>query len=297
MNPPSGLSQADRDAMKAMSDEDQREQRELRAKTLESQMQSEQAKANANEMSKLLEEARRRERESETKRTYLETKFQNYIQGTGQSESDTRSNFESEMNKLKDELETMRAIANANLQPQNIPYPPASFATSLQGASASRQSSSILRSTNRSPTKSQSFSNLSSGSNSAELLSNPALLVDTIRSLLRTELSASSKSSTSERMLSPGELSAVEKEKIVQDMQPRYIPPNRNVTFQDQAGNDRTRSNSVVDSSKFRPTRSASNLATFQFSEQQLDDYARGIRPNVEQESDASDLVCFPDLK
>ena len=144
------------------------------------------------------------------------------------------------MNKLKDELETMRAIANANLQSQNIPDSPASFNTSLQGASASRQTASILKQTNRSPSKSQSFSNLSSGTDSAELLSNPALLVDTIRSLLRTELSASSKPSTSERMLSPGELSAVAKEKIVQDIQPRYIPPNRNVTFQDQTGNDRT---------------------------------------------------------
>ncbi len=83
----------------------------------------------------------------------------------------------------------------------------------------------------------------------------------------------------------------------MQDMQPRYIPPNRNVTFQDQAGNDRTRSNSVVDSSKSRPTRTASNLYTFQFNEQQLDDYAKGLRPNVEHEVEASDLVCFPDLK
>jgi chromosome segregation ATPase len=141
--------------MQAMSDDYQREQREFKLKLRESQRQSEQAKANANEMSKLLEESRRkeeearkRERESETKRTYLETKFQNYIQGTGQSESDTRSNFEAEMNKLKDELETMRAIANANLQSQNIPDPPASFNTSLQGASASRQTASILKQTN-----------------------------------------------------------------------------------------------------------------------------------------------------
>ena len=157
----------------------------------------------------------------------------------------------------------MRAIANANLQSQNIPDPPASFDTSLQGANASRPTTSILKSVNRSPSKSQSFSNLSSGANSAELLSNPALLVDTIRSLLRTELSASSKTSNSERMLSPGDLSSMEKEKIVQDMQSKYVPPNRSVTFQDQAVSDRTRSTSVVDSSKFRSTRSASNLPTF----------------------------------
>ena len=98
-------------------------------------------------------------------------------------------------------------------------------------------------------------------------------------------------------MLSPGDLSSIEKEKIVQDMQTRYVAPNRSVTFQDQAGSDRTRSTSVVDSSRFRSTRSASNLPTFQFSEQQLDEYAKGMRPNVEHEVEASDLVCFPDLK
>ena len=110
--------------MKAMSDEYQREQRELRAKMRETQRQSDQAKANAIELTKQLEEARKRERDSETKRTYLETKFLNYISDAGQSDSDVRSNFELEMNKLKDELETMRAIANANLQSQNIPDPP-----------------------------------------------------------------------------------------------------------------------------------------------------------------------------
>ena len=98
-------------------------------------------------------------------------------------------------------------------------------------------------------------------------------------------------------MLSPGDLSSIEKEKIVQDMQTRYVPPNRSVTFQDQAGSDRIRSNSAVDSSKSRITKSASNLPTFQFSEQQLDDYAKGLRPNVEHDLEASDLVCFPDQK
>ncbi len=189
----------------------------------------------------------------------------------------------------------MEAIANANLQTQNIPDTAALFDTSLQGANSSRPTTSILSSVNRSPTKSQSSSNLSSGTDTAEIRSITALLVETIRRLLRTELRASSKNSNSERTLSPGELSSVEKERFVQDMQTQYTSPNRTLTFENQVGKDRYRSPSVADISNFRPSRSASNLTTFRFTELELDYYAKAVKHHSGDDSDTSNPVCFPD--
>ena len=268
---PSGLTQADRDAMRAMSDQYEQERQEFKRKLRESQRDSEQSKKEAKEIAKLLEESRKKGSESENQRTYLESKFESYVRGTGQTEMDIRSNYDAEMNKLRDELETMRAIANANLQSQDIPDIQPAIDTSDQPAQAASSSTSvtgILKQPSKSPSKSQSSSNLSSGTDSMELFKNPSALIQTIKKLVLTEIKAPSTSSTSDMSPIQGEPSSVEKEQIVQKMRQQFNQANRSVSFEEQDDSDLAQANKLIEHAKSRT--SQSKLPTFQFNQEQL---------------------------